>query len=69
MIILNYLQILLNPRIFIRSKLVKKQYPIIKILYRLKIKIYNFRSNEIKGIDELVKHCLKVYNDKKKRYK
>ena len=70
MIILNYLQILLNPRIFISSKLAKKRYPYYKNTYIDKNKkIYNFRTNELKGIDELVKHCLKIYNDKKKRYK
>ena len=59
MIILNYLQILLNPRIFISSKLAK-QYPYYKNSYIDKNKkIYNFRSNEIKGIDELVKSLSK----------
>ena len=66
MIILNYLQIILNPRIFIRSKLAKKQYPHYKNAYIDKNKkTYIFSANEIKGIDELVSHCLKIYNNKK----
>ena len=66
MSLLSYLQILLNPVIFFNSKLAKKYYPPINnSLINKNKKTFEFKTNQIVGLDKLVKHCLSIYNEKK----
>ena len=70
MSLLKLLKIIFNPKVYIYSKLYKKKYSSLSKAYvSPDKKSFEFASNQLKGIEALIKHCLIIYNKKKEKIK